>query len=215
MSKKKPLTPELQAECSAANELFLAKKNEMKLTQKKIADAAGISPAAVAQYLNGTNPLNAKFAVTLSRLINEPVEKFSQRLAAEIADMAKVVAPAATPEPARHGQGEAKPEPDQARALLEAVAALHVIQAGLLAGIVSKEQLQRLLQIRNEIAHQKPGGADKGHRLQGLLAAAFRAEENGDSPDDLLRMYQLGMEKEFAKEGAEAHEPGKKPARRS
>lgn len=105
MTKKKPLSPDLLAECSAASELFLAKKNELKLTQKKIADAAGISPAAVAQYLNGTNPLNAKFAATLSRLIDEPVEKFSKRLAAEMADLAQVVAPPRPAPDAAHKDG--------------------------------------------------------------------------------------------------------------
>lgn len=113
MSKKKPLTPELQAECLAANELFLAKKNELKLTQKKIADAAGISPAAVAQYLNGTNPLNAKFAATLSRLIGEPVEKFSKRLADEIADIAKVVEPARHTQAAEPGNVTPAQQPDR------------------------------------------------------------------------------------------------------
>lgn len=90
MPKKKPLATELLAESQAAHALFLAKKNALKLSQKKIADEIGISPAAVAHYLNGTNPLNAKFAATLARLLNEPVESFSPRLAAEIAKMAAV-----------------------------------------------------------------------------------------------------------------------------
>lgn len=85
MSKKKPLTEAQLTECQAANSLFLAKKNQLKLSQKKIADLAGISAAAVAMYLNGTNPLNAKFASILSGLLEEPVEKFSPRLAKEIA----------------------------------------------------------------------------------------------------------------------------------
>lgn len=88
MSKKKPLSPELLAECKAANDLFLAKKNALKLTQKKVADAAGISPPSVTLYLNGTNALNARFAAVLARLIEEPVESFSPRLAAEIASLA-------------------------------------------------------------------------------------------------------------------------------
>lgn len=87
MTKKKPLAPELLAECQAAHELFLAKKNELKLNQRKIADEVGISPAAVAHYLNGTNALNAKFASALARLINVPIESFSPRLAAEIAEL--------------------------------------------------------------------------------------------------------------------------------
>jgi SOS-response transcriptional repressor LexA len=88
MSKKKPLSAAQLAECQAANALFLSKKNALKLTQKKIADAAGISPASVTLYLNGTNALNAKFATILARMIEEPVDRFSPRLAKEIASMA-------------------------------------------------------------------------------------------------------------------------------
>lgn len=88
MSKKKPLSDAHLAECEAANALFLSKKNALKLSQKKISDIAGISPASVNQYLNGTNALNARFASVLARLLEEPVESFSPRLASEIAQMA-------------------------------------------------------------------------------------------------------------------------------
>lgn len=84
MSKKKELSPELKAECDAAKALFVSKKNALGLTQAKLAEEADISAAAVAMYLNGTNPLNAKFAVVLSRLLEVPVEKFSRRLADDI-----------------------------------------------------------------------------------------------------------------------------------
>lgn len=84
MTKKKELSPELKAECDAAKALFISRKNTLGLTQAKLAEAAEISPAGVAMYLNGVNPLNAKFASVLSRLIEEPVERFSPRLAREI-----------------------------------------------------------------------------------------------------------------------------------
>lgn len=84
MSKKKDLSPALKAECDAAKALFTSRKNSLGLTQAKIAEAADISPAAVAMYLNGQNPLNPKFAAVLSRLLGEPVEAFSPRLAAEL-----------------------------------------------------------------------------------------------------------------------------------
>lgn len=87
MTKKKDLSPELKAECEAAKRLFTQKKNALGLTQAKVAEAADISPAGVAMYLNGTNPLNAKFAVVLSRLLQEPVDRFSPRLAAELSQM--------------------------------------------------------------------------------------------------------------------------------
>ena len=87
MSKKKELSPELKAECDTAKALFVSRKNALGLTQASLADAADISAAAVAMYLNGTNPLNAKFAAVLSRLLGVPVEKFSKRLAKEISGL--------------------------------------------------------------------------------------------------------------------------------
>jgi len=87
MTKKRILPPDRLAECEAAHALFLSKKNELKLSQKKIADAAGMTPAAVNLYFKGINPLNAQFAAVLARLIQEPVEAFSPRLAAEIRNL--------------------------------------------------------------------------------------------------------------------------------
>lgn len=84
MTKKRILPPDRLAECEAAHALFLSKKNELKLSQKKIADAAGMTPAAVNLYFKGINPLNAQFAAVLARMIQEPVEAFSPRLAEEI-----------------------------------------------------------------------------------------------------------------------------------
>ena len=87
MSKKKELSPELKAECDAAKALFVSKKNALGITQASLAEAADISAAAVAMYLNGTNPLNVKFAAVLSRLLDVPIERFSKRLANEISGL--------------------------------------------------------------------------------------------------------------------------------
>lgn len=87
MSRKKALSAELKTECDAAKALFVSRKNALGLTQARLAEAADISAAAVAMYLNGTNALNAKFAVVLSRLLDVPVEAFSKRLAKEIAGL--------------------------------------------------------------------------------------------------------------------------------
>lgn len=84
------LSPELKAECDAAKALFVSKKNALGLTQASLAAEADISAAAVAMYLNGTNPLNAKFAAVLSRLLGVPVERFSKRLAREISGLTSV-----------------------------------------------------------------------------------------------------------------------------
>lgn len=93
MTKKKELSPELKAECDAAKALFVSKKNALGITQASLAEAADISAAAVAMYLNGTNPLNAKFATVLSRVLGVPVEKFSKRLAQEISGLTNATEP--------------------------------------------------------------------------------------------------------------------------
>lgn len=104
MTKKRILPPDLQAECAAAHELFLSKKNELKLSQKKIADELGITPPGVNLYFKGINPLNVKFATVLARLLNEPVSAFSPRLAEEIRSL--TAAPAAAV--AGNGSGAAE-----------------------------------------------------------------------------------------------------------
>lgn len=87
MSKKRPLSAEQTAECQAAHRLYLERRNELNLSQKKIADEAGISAPAVNLYFKGVNALNVSFALVLSRMLRVPVEAFSPRLAAEIDDI--------------------------------------------------------------------------------------------------------------------------------
>ena len=90
MSKpKRTLKPEQAAECAALNALYLSKKKALKLTQKKLADAMGISPPSAFNYLNGQIPLNAKAAAKFAEMLHAPVSDFSPRLAEEIRSLAK------------------------------------------------------------------------------------------------------------------------------
>ncbi len=101
MTRKRILPPDRLAECEAAHALFLSKKNELKLSQKKIADEANMTPAAVNLYFKGINPLNAQFAAVLARMLEEPVEAFSPRLADEIRSLTgAAITRAAEPLPA-------------------------------------------------------------------------------------------------------------------
>lgn len=150
MSKKRILPPDRLAECAAAHELFLAKKNQLKLSQKKVAEMAGITPAAVNLYFKGINPLNAQFASVLSQALGEPVERFSERLAREISEMAKAVLPAS-------GQFHQVNErvavyADRAEALMEFAtprtrSVLERINQAALAGRLSEADLDLLDQI--------------------------------------------------------------------
>lgn len=92
MTKKRELPPDRADECAKAHALFLAKKNVLGLSQKKIADAADMTPAAVNLYFKGINPLNLQFAAVLSEQLQESIEAFSPRLAKEAALVARVVA---------------------------------------------------------------------------------------------------------------------------
>lgn len=84
-SKKKPLTPEQLLECETLNSIFLSKKNELGLSQAKIADMAGITPPAISHYLKGKNPLNVTIAVVFSKALKVAIGAFSPRLAGEAA----------------------------------------------------------------------------------------------------------------------------------
>lgn len=86
---KRPLKSEQAAECAALNALYLSKKKALKLTQKKLADAMGISPPSVFNYLNGQIPLNAKAAAKFAEMLHAPVSVFSPRLLEEIRSLTK------------------------------------------------------------------------------------------------------------------------------
>ncbi|WP_425221732.1 S24 family peptidase [Pseudomonas sp.] len=91
MTKKRPLPPDRAAECDAAHELFLAKKKQLGLSQRSLAEVAGITPAAVNLYFKGVNALNVQFAAVLASELRSPIESFSPRLAREAEMISKAV----------------------------------------------------------------------------------------------------------------------------
>lgn len=222
---RRELTDLEKAECAALKAEIAARNarndGSRKLTQEYLGQELGMTQGNLSSHLNGKRPISKEMAAKMAVLLDIPVERFSPRLAKEIAEMAEAVRPraaadsvgeqAATYKPVAPGADDAAADGQ----LLETMAALHVIQMGLFTGQLTDEQVEQIMRIRNDIVHRPAKRATKASRLQGLLASAFKADENGGSPDDLLRMYQLGMEKEFAKEGAVDREQGKKPARRS
>lgn len=177
MTKKKELSPELRAECESAKALFISRKNALGLTQAKLAEAAEISPAAVAMYLNGTNPLNAKFATVLSRLIGEPVESFSPRLAKEIAEMT-------TSLPAALKNNERAGNTAETTALYGTGAADKVLQMLTKHGkSLPEEAQQRLLQTVSEtLAEAKAGN---------VITADFSRSARIKDGDLLIPQYDV------------------------
>lgn len=98
--ERRPLTDEEKAECNRLKAEFAAynagRPKFSRLTQESAGAALGISQSAFSNYLNGNRPLNKEVAVAIARMLAMPVERFSPRLAAEIADMAKVTSPGTT-----------------------------------------------------------------------------------------------------------------------
>jgi len=90
---KKPLPPEKKEECLRLKALFNARKNELGLTQEKLAHALEMNQSSVSHYLNGINPLNASVAAAFARILGVEVSEFSERLAGEILNISKAVGP--------------------------------------------------------------------------------------------------------------------------
>lgn len=90
---KKPLPQDKKEECLRLKALFNSKKQELGLTQEKLAHALEMNQSSVSHYLNGVNPLNPAVAASFARILNVDVREFSERLAEEMEKIAKAVSP--------------------------------------------------------------------------------------------------------------------------
>lgn len=89
--KKRELSDEQKIENFTLKEIFNRKKAELELKQELLAEKLGISQSGLNHYLNGTNLLNAQIASQFARELRISVDDFSERLAEEIRQMAKMV----------------------------------------------------------------------------------------------------------------------------
>lgn len=89
-SKKRLISELEQQECAALNAIYKAKKRVLGVTQEQIAieGLRASTQSAASHYLTGKNALNVEAAAVFARYLQEPIESFSPRLAAEIARMA-------------------------------------------------------------------------------------------------------------------------------
>lgn len=136
-TQKRTIRPELQRENQALNDIYLARKKTLKLTQQKIADRMGITAPTVFAYLKGKTPLNIRAATAFASILQVPVSDFSMRIAQEISDAAK-----SQTAPFNTGNVESTPHPirsftypvigwDQIGEAMEAVAQYHAGQRDL------------------------------------------------------------------------------------
>ena len=178
--------------------LLQARGVPRRSVRRELAKTCEICYEAVRQWFSGdTANIRNEHLVSIARKYKVSVDWLLSGDPAELKNSQDAAAQSVGEQAATYQQAKTKTQAEAAAAMLEAVAALHTIQAGLFSGQLTEAQVEQIMRLRNDIVH-RPASA-KGQRLQGLLASAFKADENGGSPDDLLKMYQRGMEKDFAK----------------
>lgn len=96
MSKERRLLEQWEKEECAALKAELAAFNSRapkgkKLTQEDVALSLGMSQGTLSSHLNGHRAINKEMAAEMAKMLGVPVERFSLRLADEIADMALAV----------------------------------------------------------------------------------------------------------------------------
>lgn len=212
--KKRELTSWEKAECHALKRFVDAfnagKTRSESLTQGKIAEQLDISQGSVSSYLNGYNALNMRVAGAIAGMIGIPVERFSPRLAKEIAQMTQAVpmpTGKAIAEKAGPYEGTSKAMPMVANLIASALA------TGQLT-VSDGEELRRMaLHLINKNLQATAHHVAVPDSLGGLADAALLAAENGDNPDDLLKMLEKGMSKQQPTEEPKAHEVREKRTR--
>jgi len=85
----------LKAEIAARNAISDGRK---KLTQEYLAQELGMTQGNLSSHLNGKRPISKEMAAKMAVLLGIPVERFSERLAKEITEMAEAVIPRASSE---------------------------------------------------------------------------------------------------------------------
>lgn len=73
MAKSKKAKTNLELCAARLHSIWELKRKPLQLTQKKAAEAIGISQGAFNQYIKGTIPLNVEFAVAIADLLRVEV----------------------------------------------------------------------------------------------------------------------------------------------
>ncbi|CAK8744418.1 transcriptional repressor DicA [Sodalis glossinidius str. 'morsitans'] len=94
--KKKPLSPEQHEDAMRLKSIFESKKKQLGFSQESIAYELGMRQSAVAQLLNGVNPLNMSNAAKFAKLLGVCVNDFSPTLAEKIAEVSASIQPTQT-----------------------------------------------------------------------------------------------------------------------
>ncbi|WP_236213203.1 helix-turn-helix domain-containing protein [Metapseudomonas otitidis] len=82
--KARQLSGEHLGECAALKAIYSIKKDELGLTQEKLAKLLGMRQGSLSHYLNGRNSIGLSFAIEVARELGVRVSDFSPRLAGQL-----------------------------------------------------------------------------------------------------------------------------------
>lgn len=212
---RRKLNPQELAECAALKAEIAAHNARalpgQRLTQEVLAQELGMTQGNLSSHLNGKRAISKEMAAKAALLLGIQVEAFSPRLSAEIAQMAQAVQPpnnaAETAEAAGRYQGTSKALPQVAVLIGTALA------EGRLTASDGEELRRMALHLISKNLNANTGYVTVPTRLDGLADAALRTAENGENPDDLLKMLEKGMSKQQPTEEPKPHEVREKRTR--
>jgi len=204
---RRKLNPQELAECAALKAEIAAHNAKAqpgeRLTQEVLAQELGMTQGNLSSHLNGKRAISKEMAAKAALLLGIQVEAFSPRLSAEIAQMAQAVQlpnPNEAAETAARYQGTSRAMPQIAVLIGKALA------EGSLTATDGEELRRMAIHLISKNLNANTGYVTVPTRLDGLADAALRAAENGDNPDDLLKMLEKGMSKQQPTEEPKAHE---------
>ncbi|MDN4149750.1 helix-turn-helix transcriptional regulator [Pseudomonas tohonis] len=89
--KARQLSAEHLGECAALKAIYSIKKDELGLTQEKLAKLLGMRQGSLSHYLNGRNSIGLSFAIEVARELRVRVSDFSPRLAGQLSRLSEGV----------------------------------------------------------------------------------------------------------------------------
>ncbi|MDU9416194.1 helix-turn-helix transcriptional regulator [Pseudomonas sp. zfem005] len=87
--KARQLSAEHLGECAALKAIYSIKKDELGLTQEKLAKRLGMRQGSLSHYLNGRNSIGLNFAIEVARELGVRVGDFSPRLAGQLSRLSE------------------------------------------------------------------------------------------------------------------------------
>ncbi|MDU8454846.1 helix-turn-helix transcriptional regulator [Pseudomonas syringae group sp. J254-4] len=169
-----------KAECAALKaalaEFNRSSPKEKRLTQDELSHLLGMSQGTLSSHLNGHRALNLEMAATISGLLSVPIEKFSKRIAKEIATLSSAAASGSAEAEIEGFAANYASAAEKARTLAvnaspRSRSALEKIAEAADSGLLSEDDVMLLEVIASRLAASGSAGTESPHqRLRKKLA---------------------------------------------